>query len=47
MRIFILCVEILFTIVKNKKSFKSLKVLVKTAYTAYANDTTLFLKNLG
>ena len=46
--LFILCLEILFTIVKNNKDIKSLKILGNTfLYTAYADDTTFFLKNLG
>ena len=44
----VLCLEILFTIVKNNKDIKSLKILGNTfLYTAYADDTTFFLKNLG
>ena len=39
--LFILCLEILFTIVKNNKDIKSLKILGNTfPYTAYADDTT-------
>ena len=42
------CLEILFTIVKNNKDIKSLKILGNTfIYTTYANDTTFFLKKLG
>ena len=45
---FILCLEILFTIAKNNKDIKSLKILGNTfLYTAYADDTTFFLKNLS
>ena len=44
----ILCPEILFTTVKNNKDIKSLKIIGKTfLYTAYADDTTFFLKDLG
>ena len=46
--LFILCLEILFAIVKNNKDTKSLKILGNTfLYTAYANDTVFFLKTLG
>ena len=45
---FILCLEILFAIVKNNKDTKSLKIRGNTfLYTAYANDTVFFLKTLG
>ena len=45
---FILCLEILFAIVKKNKGIKSLKVLGKTfLHTAYADGTTSFLKHLG
>ena len=38
----------MFTIVKNNKDIKRLKILGNTfLYTAYADDTTFFLKNLG
>ena len=38
----------LFTIVKNNKDIKSLKVLGNTfLYTAYGDDTIFFLKSLG
>ena len=44
----LICLEILFTIVQNNKDIKSLKILGNTfLYTAYADDTTFFLKNLG
>ena len=44
----ILCLEILFTIVKNNEDIKSLKILGNTfLHTAYAGDKTFFLKNLG
>ena len=46
--LFISCLEILFTIVKNNKDIKSLKILGNTSlYTAYADDTTFFKKELG
>ena len=46
--LFILCLEMLFTIVKNNKDIKSLKTLRNTfLYTADADDTTFFLKNFG
>ena len=46
--LFILSREILFTIVKNSKDIKSLKSLGNIfLYTAYADYTTFFLKNLG
>ena len=46
--LFILSGEILFTIVKNNKDIKSLKSLGNIfLYTAYADDTFFFLKNLG
>ena len=45
--LFILCSEILFTIVKNNKDIKSLKILENIfLYTAYADDTTFLFKNL-
>ena len=44
--LFILSLETLFTIVKNNKDIKSLKILGNTfLYTAYADETTFFLKN--
>ena len=46
--LFILCLEIFCTVVKNNKDIKSLSILGKTfLYTAYADDATLFFKNLG
>ena len=46
--LFILCLEMLFMIVKTNNDIKSLQVLGNTfLYTAYADDTTFFLKNLG
>ena len=46
--LFILCLEILFTIAKNKKDIESLKIHGNTfLYTAYADDTTFFLKKFG
>ena len=46
--LFVLCLEILFTIVKNNKDIKSLRIIGKIfLYTAYADDTTFFLKDLG
>ena len=46
--LFILCLEMLFTIVKNNKDIKSLKTLRNTfLYTADADDTTFFLKYFG
>ena len=46
--LFILCLEIRFTIVKNNKDIKSLKILRNTFLcTAYADDATFFLKKLG
>ena len=42
-----LCLEILFTIAENNKDINSLKILGNTfLYTAYADYTTFFLKNL-
>ena len=42
---FILCPEILFTIVKNNKDIKNLKILGNTfLYTVYGDDLTFFLK---
>ena len=44
----ILCLELLFTIVKNNKDIESLKILGNTfLYTAYADDTNFFLKKMG
>ena len=41
--LFILCLEILLTIVKNNKDIKSIKILGNTIlYTAYTDDTTFF-----
>ena len=46
--LFILCLEILFTIVKNYKDIKSLKVPGNIfLHTDYADDTTFFLKNFS
>ena len=46
--LFILCLEILFTILNNNKGIKSLKSLGNTfLYAAYADDTTFFLKILA
>ena len=46
--LFILFLEILFTIVKNNKGIKSLKHLGNTFLCiAYADGTTFFLKKLG
>ena len=46
--LFILFLEILFTIVKNNKGIKNLKNLGNTfLYIAYADGTTFFLKKLG
>ena len=46
--LFILCLEIIFTIVINNKDIKSLKILWKAfLYTAYAEDTFFFLKDFG
>ena len=45
---FILCLEILFTIVKNNKDIKSLRFFGNTfIYTTYADDSTFVLKKLG
>ena len=42
--LFILCLEILFTIVKNNEDTKNLKILGKSFfYTAYVDDKTFFL----
>ena len=39
--LFILCLEILFMIIKNNEDIKNLKILGNTfLYTAYAGDTT-------
>ena len=44
--LFILCLEKLFTIVKNNEDMKNLKIFRNTSlYTAYADDTTFFKKN--
>ena len=46
--LFILCLEILFTLAKNNKVTKNPKVLGNTLlYTAYADGTTFFLKNVS
>ena len=43
--LFVLCLEIHFTIVKKNKDIKSLNILRNTfLYTAYADDVTFFLK---
>ena len=45
--LFKLCLEILFTIVKNNEDTKNLKILGKSfLYTAYADDKTFFLKKI-
>ena len=45
---FVLCLQTLFTVVRNNKDIKSLKTLGNAfLYTAYADDSTLSLKNLG
>ena len=44
--LFILCLEILFTIAENNKDIKHLKSLWNTfLYTAYPDDTNFSLKN--
>ena len=46
--LYILCLEILFMIVKNNWDFKSLNILENTfLYTAYSDNKAFFLKNLG
>ena len=46
--LFMLCLEILFTIVKNNENIKSLKILENTMLdTAYADDIIFFLKKFG
>ena len=44
--LFILCLEILFLLIKNNKNIKDLKMFDNTfLYTAYADDRTFFLKD--
>ena len=44
--LFMLCLEILFTIAKNNKDIKRLKSVGNTfLYTAYPDDTNFSLKN--
>ena len=46
--LFILCLEILFTIFKNTEYIKILKILGNTfLYASFSDDTTFVLKNLG
>ena len=44
--LFILCLEILFLLIKNNKNIKGIKMFENTfLYTAYADDSTFFLKD--
>ena len=44
--LFILCLEILFMLIKNNKSIKGIKMFENTfLYTTYADDSTFFLKD--
>ena len=44
--LFILCLEILFILIKSKRNIKGIKMFENTfLYTAYADDSTFFLKD--
>ena len=45
--LFTLALEILFLLIKNDSSIKLLKFLTVFLYTAYAYDSTFFLKDLA
>ena len=45
--LFTLPLEILFSLIKNNSSIKLLKFLTVFLYTAYAYDSTFFLKDLA
>ena len=44
--LFILCLEILFILIKNKRNIKGIKMFENTfVHIAYADDSTFFLKD--
>ena len=44
--VFILCLETLFIVIKNEPNIKGIEIFEYCyLYTAYANDTTFFLKD--